>query len=98
MKNEPILFIMKGRKQRRTRWLFVTGLLIILLCLLCCAMLILGNTIYPVKKVIHVLLGEQLQGATFAIQTIRLPRLLSGLFAGFSYVVAGFIFSLIFCN
>src|SRR5690625_585871 len=98
MKNVPILFIMKGRKQRRTRWLFVTGLLIILLCLLCCAMLILGNTIYPVKKVIQVLLGEQIQGATFAIQTIRLPRMLAGLFAGFAFGVAGDIFQTMLRN
>lgn len=98
MKNEPILFIMKGRQQRRTRWLFVTGLLIILLCILCCAMLILGNTIYPVKKVIQVLLGEQIQGATFAIQTIRLPRMLAGLFAGFAFGVAGEIFQTMLRN
>lgn len=98
MKNESIAFIMTGRHQRHRRWLLVTGLLAVLLCMLCCAMILLGNTIYSVIDVIRVLLGEQIQGATFAINTIRLPRMLAGLFAGFAFGLAGDIFQTMLRN
>lgn len=98
MKNESIAFIMTGRHQRHRRWLLVTGLLSVLLGMLCCAMILLGNTNYAVIDVIRVLLGEQIQGATFAINTIRLPRMLAGLFAGFAFGLAGDIFQTMLRN
>jgi iron complex transport system permease protein len=98
MKNESIAFIMTGRRQRRHRWLLFTVSLTILLCMLCCAMLLLGNTIYPAKDVIRVLSGEQIPGASFAINTIRLPRMLAGLFAGFAFGLAGDIFQTMLRN
>lgn len=58
----------------------------------------LGNTIYPVKDVILVLLGEEVQGATFAVGTIRLPRMLAGLFAGFAFGAGGYIFQTMLRN
>ena len=91
-------FIMEGMRQRRKRWIFVTSLLIILAVILCCAMLLLGNTIYPVKVVIRSLMGEEIAGANFAVNTIRLPRMLAGLFAGFAFGVAGYIFQTILRN
>ena len=39
-------------------------------------MLLYGNTNYPLDVVIKVLSGEKIQGATFAIATLRLPRML----------------------
>lgn len=91
-------FIMEGMRQRRRRWFFVTSLLFVLLVALCCAMLLLGNTIYPVNVVIRSLLGEEISGAYFAINTIRLPRMLAGLFAGFAFGVAGYIFQTMLRN
>jgi iron complex transport system permease protein len=98
MKNESLEFIMAGRRQRRRRWILVTGFLTILSIVLCCAMLLLGNTIYPVNDVIRVLLGEQVSGVTFAVNTIRLPRMLTGLFAGFAFGVAGATFQTMLRN
>ncbi|WP_078378721.1 FecCD family ABC transporter permease [Sutcliffiella halmapala] len=98
MKNQSVEFIMAGRRQRRRRWVIITGLLTVLACVLCCAMLLLGSTIYPVKEVIRALSGEQIQGASFAINTIRLPRMLAGLFAGFAFGIAGYIFQTMLRN
>lgn len=98
MTNQTIHWIMSGRRQRRRRWLMVTGLLAVLAVILCCAMLLLGNTIYPVPTVVRVLMGEQVKGASFAIQTIRLPRMLAGLFAGFSFGIAGYTFQTMLRN
>lgn len=98
MKNHSVEFIMAGRRQRRRRWILITGFLAVLACVLCCAMLLLGNTIYPVQDVIRALSGEQLKGVSFAVNTIRLPRMLAGLFAGFAFGAAGCIFQTMLRN
>jgi iron complex transport system permease protein len=98
MRNQSIAFIMAGRRQRRRRWILVTSLLAVLAIILCCAMLLLGNTIYPVKDVIRALSGEQLKGVSFAVNTIRLPRMLAGLFAGFAFGLAGYTFQTMLRN
>jgi len=100
MKNQSseVNFIMTGIRKRRRRWIQVTSLLLLLTCILCCAMLLLGNTIYPIQEVIRTLSGEQIAGVTFAVNTIRLPRMLAGLFAGFAFGVAGYIFQTMLRN
>lgn len=91
-------FIMAGRRQRRRRWVLVTSLLAVLAMMLCCAMLLLGSTIYSVQDVIRALAGEQLKGVSFAVNTIRLPRMLAGLLAGFAFGVAGYVFQTMLRN
>ncbi|CAH1220526.1 Ferric enterobactin transport system permease protein FepG [Paenibacillus auburnensis] len=98
MTNQPMEFIMAGRRHRRRRWLLVTGVLAVLTCALCAAMLLLGNTIYPVQEVLRALSGEQLKGVSFAVNTIRLPRMLAGLLAGFAFGVAGYTFQTMLRN
>ncbi|WP_342476371.1 iron chelate uptake ABC transporter family permease subunit [Paenibacillus sp. FSL H7-0350] len=98
MRNETIEFIMAGRRQRHRRGLIVTSLLAVLACVLCCAMLLLGNTIYPASEVIRALSGEELKGVSFAVNIIRLPRMLAGLFAGFAFGMAGYTFQTMLRN
>lgn len=98
MRNESIEFIIAGRRQRHHRWILVTSFLAMLLCVLSCTMLLLGNTIYPINEVIRALSGEQLQGVSFAVNTIRLPRMLAGVFAGIAFGIAGDIFQTMLRN
>lgn len=98
MNTTSIEFIMTGRRLRRRRWIIVASLLALLACMLCCAMLILGSTIYPMKDVIRALSGEQLKGVSFAVNTIRLPRMLTGLLAGFAFGMAGAVFQTMLRN
>lgn len=98
MRNETIEFIMAGRRQRQRRGLIVTSLLAVLTCVLCCAMLLLGNTIYPASEVFRALSGEELKGVSFAVNVIRLPRMLAGLFAGFAFGIAGYTFQTMLRN
>ena len=98
MIKEPVELIKAGRRQRRRRWIAVTAGLAILAILLCCAMLLLGNTIYPVKEVIRALSGDSVKGVSFAVNTIRLPRMLAGLFAGFAFGIAGYVFQTMLRN
>ncbi|WP_431027762.1 FecCD family ABC transporter permease [Lysinibacillus sp. LZ02] len=98
MMNETMNSIMNSRLRRRRRFLFVTSILAVIALALCSTMLMLGNTIYPVKDVISVLLGEQVKGASFAVGTIRLPRMIAGVFAGFAFGVGGYIFQTMLRN
>lgn len=98
MMNETVNSIMNLRLQRRRRFLTVTLILAVLALMLCGTMLMLGNTIYPVKDVISVLLGEQVKGASFAVETIRLPRMIAGVFAGFAFGAGGYVFQTMLRN
>lgn len=98
MRNNSVTYIMEGRQQRRRHWIIVISILTALVCILCLFMLLLGNTIYPIKDVIQTLMGEQIQGASFAVNVIRLPRMLAGFFAGFAFGIAGNIFQTLFRN
>ncbi|MBM6616631.1 FecCD family ABC transporter permease [Bacillus suaedaesalsae] len=98
MMNETVNIIMVGIAKRRRRFIIVTSLFAIIAFALCCTMLMLGNTIYPVLDVIRVLLGEQVKGASFAVGTIRFPRMIAGVFAGFAFGVVGHVFQTILRN
>lgn len=98
MRQSSIAYIMEGRRLRRRRFMVVTIMLAVLAFVLCCAMLLLGNTIYSVQDVIRALTGEQLKGVSFAVNTIRLPRMLTGLFAGFAFGIAGYTFQTMLRN
>jgi iron complex transport system permease protein len=98
MMNESMNLIMLGRIKRRRRFILMTSLLAIIAFALCCTMLMLGNTIYPLQDVMRVLLGEKVKGASFAIGTIRFPRMVAGIFAGFAFGVSGYVFQTMLRN
>ncbi|MDO3409784.1 iron chelate uptake ABC transporter family permease subunit [Saccharibacillus sp. CPCC 101409] len=102
LKSKPfagsVALIRAGRRERQRRWLLVTGILALIAAGLCCAMLILGNTIYPLDQVVRALAGEKIKGVSFAVSTLRLPRMLAGLFAGFAFGVAGYTFQTLLRN
>jgi iron complex transport system permease protein len=87
-----------GYRRRHYRYLAVTLFLVILTLSLSAAMLLLGNTRYPLSVVIQVLLGEDINGAGFAIGTIRLPRMFSGLLVGMAFGMAGSTFQTMLRN
>ncbi|MFV0528201.1 MAG: FecCD family ABC transporter permease [Lachnospiraceae bacterium] len=90
--------IMKGYKKRRRRRLLVCLLLICLLLVLAVIMLTYGNTVYSPETVLRVLQGEEIQGAVFAIKTLRLPRLIIGVLAGLAFGMAGSTFQTLLRN
>lgn len=98
MKNRKTGNIKSGFKRRQIRWISVSIVLAILTLSLAVAMLMLGNTKYSVSTVIDVLLGSQVKGATFAINTLRLPRMLAGLLAGLAFGMAGNTFQTMLRN
>lgn len=87
-----------GYYKRRNRMILVTVALFIITVVLSITMLLQGNTIYSLDTVIRVLLGEEVKGASFAIGSVRLPRMLTGLFVGFAFGMAGNTFQTILRN
>lgn len=98
MSETTIQLIKTGQRKRKLRFLLVTALLAVLAVILCCAMLMLGNTIYSVSDVLRALSGETIEGVSFAVSTIRLPRMLAGLFSGFAFGLAGSVFQTMLRN
>lgn len=90
--------IKAGYRRRQKRWIIVTLFLGVLTLALSISLLLLGNTIYPISVVLKVLMGEQIQGASFAIGALRLPRMLSGLLVGIAFGMAGSTFQTILRN
>lgn len=90
--------IESGRRKRLFRHRIVTTALFVLTVTLCIAVLLLGNTIYPADIVWRALWGEEIKGASFAVTTLRLPRMLAGLFAGFAFGMAGSVFQTMLRN
>ncbi len=90
--------VQAGFRKRKIRFLIVTTLLAVLVLILSFLMLYLGNTKYSLDIIIKVLTGENIKGASFAIGTIRLPRMLAGLLAGMAFGMAGNTFQTMLRN
>lgn len=90
--------IKQGYAKRKMRMISVTLILLALTVGLCTIMLLYGKTNYPLSVVLKVLGGEQIQGASFTIGTIRLPRMLCGLLVGLAFGIAGNTFQTMLRN
>ena len=97
-RNVDVDIIRTGFSRRRFRWICVSIVLIVLTLCLSVTMLMLGNTRYPLITIIKVLFGEHIKGASFAISTLRLPRMLAGVLAGIAFGMAGNTFQTILRN
>ena len=84
--------------KRRARAIIANVSFIAIVLCICIMMLLYGNTNYSLDVVIRVLRGENIQGATFAIATLRLPRMLSGLLVGIAFGIAGNTFQTMLRN
>jgi iron complex transport system permease protein len=80
------------RRKRLRRNIAVSSALAILVVTLCVVMLALGGVIYPPGIILRVLSNEQIEGATFAIGTLRLPRMLAGVLVGAAFGISGAVF------
>lgn len=90
--------IKQGYAKRKMRMISVTLILLALTVGLCTIMLLYGKTNYPLSVVLKVLGGEQIQGYSFTIGTLRLPRMLCGLLVGLAFGIAGNTFQTMLRN
>ncbi len=92
MRNSTKEMVRSGFLKRKRRAYLTTASLVILGLGLMLLMLMLGTKVYSPGTVLNVLTGQEIQGASFAIGTIRLPRMLAGAFTGFALGLAGSVF------
>ena len=89
---ELALFIKNGRDKRKRRCITAMIIMGAAALVLAALHLYLGNTIYSPDVVIRVLLGEEIKGATYAVNSVRLPRMLAGVFSGVDFGMGGYVF------
>ena len=87
-----------GMKRRKRRERAFLAAMILVWCCFAGFLLIYGDKVYSVATVAKVLSGETVKGASYAVRTIRLPRVLVGTFAGFAFGIAGNTFQKIMRN
>jgi len=87
-----------GRRRRRVRRVLVLGALAVAVVVVYVLSLVLGRTIYPPSDVLAVVLGQQVDGASFTVGTLRLPRATTGLLVGLAFGLAGATFQTMLRN
>lgn len=98
MTDNQIRQLKKSLYYRRRRWQVLCGILTAIIVCLAAAMLLAGNSFYSPKIIWQVLCGADVQGATFAVWKIRLPRLLVGTLVGFAFGISGNTFQTMLRN
>lgn len=69
-----------------------------LLCLSLLLTLSVGQSVTPPLDVVRILMGEEVDGASFTVRELRLPRVLLGALAGMSFGLAGAAFQTVLRN
>ncbi|SDS37512.1 iron complex transport system permease protein [Paraoerskovia marina] len=90
--------VARGRARRAARRRTVLLVLVALLVLAFATTLTVGNTFYTPSEVVRVLVGQDVPGASFTVGTLRLPRAVLGVLAGFAFGLAGVTFQTMLRN
>ncbi|RRY06838.1 FecCD family ABC transporter permease [Brucella anthropi] len=90
--------IARNRRSRTRKHNLVIGLLLVILVALFLLTLMLGQSFTPPKDVVRVLLGEDVQGTSFTVGKLRLPRAVLSVLAGLSFGLGGVAFQLMLRN
>lgn len=91
----PILSLRHARTRRLRRLTYLLAALVLAGIALT---LIVGQSITAPMDVLRVLIGQDVPGATFAVNDLRLPRALTGVLAGFGFGLSGAAFQMLLRN
>ncbi len=87
-----------GRAHRRRRSLAVIIVLAVLVVAVFVISLLVGHTFYTPNEVMRVILGHEVQGATFTVGRLRLPRAVTALVTGACFGLGGVTFQTMLRN
>lgn len=90
--------IVDNRRRRARRHALVVAMLLCLVMTVFALTLSLGQSFTPPGDVVRVLLGENAQGAAFAVGQLRLPRAALSVLAGLSFGLGGVAFQIMLRN
>lgn len=90
--------VTRGRVRNATHRRLVVLTLVVLVVAGFAVTLMAGQTFYPPRDVVRVVLGEQVPGASFTVGRLRLPRAVLAVVAGFSFGMAGVTFQTMLRN
>ncbi|MFJ3146226.1 FecCD family ABC transporter permease [Streptomyces halstedii] len=90
--------VTRGRARNATHRRLVVLTLVVLVVAGFAVTLMAGQTFYPPRDVVRVILGEQVPGASFTVGRLRLPRAVLAVVAGFSFGMAGVTFQTMLRN
>lgn len=88
----------QGRRSWVIRWMLAATILAGVGLVLSVLVLVVGNTSYSLGTIFKVLSGEEIAGASFSIRTLRLPRMLAAVLAGFAFGISGSVFQTLLRN
>ncbi|MEU9335545.1 iron chelate uptake ABC transporter family permease subunit [Streptomyces sp. NPDC048290] len=90
--------VTRARVRAAYRRRAVAAVLAVLVVAAFAVSLMAGHTFYPVGDVLRVMTGERVPGASFTVGTLRLPRAVLAVTAGFSFGIAGVTFQTMLRN
>ena len=90
--------VVRARRRRTARLAAVLAVLVALIAGLYLLSLMVGNTFYTPGEIVRVIAGENVQGATFTVGTLRLPRATLALVAGACFGLGGVTFQTMLRN
>ncbi|MFF3437973.1 FecCD family ABC transporter permease [Streptosporangium sp. NPDC002721] len=90
--------VARGRRRRDSRRRAVILTLAVLVVAGFVVTLMAGQTFYPLRDVVRVVLGEHVPGASFTVGRLRLPRAVLAVIAGFSFGLSGVTFQTMLRN
>lgn len=87
-----------GYMKRKRHYYIVCIILCLLLLVLSGMELVFGSIRYSLSDVIQVILGKEIDGVSYAVYFVRLPKLFAALFSGLAFGISGYIFQSILRN
>lgn len=90
--------VARGRRRRTRHRRTVVTVLAVLVVVLFCVSLVVGRTVYPPADVLRVVLGQDVDGASFTVGTLRLPRAALAVLTGLAFGLGGVTFQTMLRN
>ncbi|HZY68794.1 MAG TPA: iron chelate uptake ABC transporter family permease subunit, partial [Devosia sp.] len=90
--------VSSGRTRRAGRRTAIITTLSVLLVAMFATALMVGQTFTPPGDVLRVILGENVEGASFTVGVLRLPRAVMAIVAGMSFGLGGIAFQTMLRN
>ncbi len=87
------IFVRSGFRRR-----LLLGLFTVLIIIGFITSLMFGHTFYSIDEIIRVIMGEKVPGASFTVGTLRLPRAVLAVIAGFCFGLSGAAFQTMLRN